>query len=640
MELAEVDVYDPDNFVAAVPHEMLATLRREAPVYRHPRPDGTFFWCVTRHDDVVHTNRDARLFSSWQGGTNIDVHAENLDSMRLMMLNMDPPEHTKLRKIVNKGFTPRVIRQLSDHLADETRRIVDSIAPKGGCEFVTEVAAELPLIAIAEFLGVPVEDRKVLFDLSNRLIGFDDPEFQTSQEEAGAVAAEMYAYAQELAADRRENPRDDIVTALINAEVDGERLSEMEFNLFFLLLAVAGNETTRNAISHGMLALIENPDQRRALLDDPSLIDGAIEEILRWATPVMHFRRTATEDLEIRGERIEAGDAVVMWHMSANRDEDVFADPYRFDIRRDPNAHTMHVAFGGGGPHLCLGAHQRHQGDAGHVHAVVARSFWRQSCTAPVEICRQDGTGSAGAGAEVGVFEFRGDVAGLAHRHDPPVQHDRRVVRDAEDRAGELLDHQDRHAFPGNSGDDFVKLLDDDRGEPHRQLVEEQQRRIDGETAGEREHLLLTARERAGELAAPLAEPRELPVGPLLDVIHVDAGVGRHAQVLADREVRKDPAPLGDRAHAEPGQRVGIRSVDMAPGDVDAPRRRRHLPAGDLESGRLAATVRTEQCDHRSLGHDEVDAVEHLDTAVRSLHALQLEHRRGGAHDSWTSAPR
>jgi cytochrome P450 len=356
MELKDVDVYDPDSFVHGVPHEMFATLRREAPVYKHPRPDGSHFWCVTRHADLVAINRDAKTFSSWLGGATLDMNEEGLETQRMMMLNMDPPEHTKLRKIVNKGFTPRMIRELSDHLEEEARGIVDSIAEKGSCDFVAEVACELPLIAIAEFLGVPREERKRIFELSNRLIGFDDPEFQTSREDAAVAAADLFGFAQELADEKRRHPDDDIVSILLTAEVDGERLSELEFNLFFMLLAVAGNETTRNAISHGMLALIEHPDQRQRLIDDPSLIDSAIEEILRWATPVMNFRRTTTVDTVIDDVEIPAGEPVAFWHMSANRDEAAIPDPFTFDIGRDPNEHTMHVAFGGGGPHFCLGA--------------------------------------------------------------------------------------------------------------------------------------------------------------------------------------------------------------------------------------------------------------------------------------------
>jgi cholest-4-en-3-one 26-monooxygenase len=356
VQLSDVDLNDPDNFVEGVPHEMFAVLRREAPVYAHPDPSG-FYWCITRHDDLVEVNRHAKEFSSWQGGTNIpELPVEDLVMTRQIMLNMDPPDHTKMRKLVNAGFTPRRIRELEEILATRARTIIDAVAERGTCDFVEEVAAELPLQAIADFLGVPQEDRKLLFDLSNKLIGFDDPEFRNDAQGAMDAAGEMFVYAQQMADRKRAEPGDDIVSDLLAAEVDGERLDDMEFNLFFLLLAVAGNETTRNAISHGMLALIEHPDQRRRLLDDPSLLDGAIEEILRWATPVMHFRRTATVDIEIGGQQIAAGDRVVMWHMSANRDEAIFDDPHTFDVGRGPNPHLMHVAFGGGGPHFCLGA--------------------------------------------------------------------------------------------------------------------------------------------------------------------------------------------------------------------------------------------------------------------------------------------
>jgi cholest-4-en-3-one 26-monooxygenase len=356
MELSDVDVYDPENFVADVPHEMFATLRREAPVYRHPHPAGGHFWCITRHADLVAVNRDAATFSSWRGGAVLEDPAD-LESARMLMLNMDAPEHTKLRKIVNKGFTPRMIRNLMDHLHSEARQIVDRVADRDQFDFVTEVAAELPLIAIAEMLGVPTEERKVIFDLSNRLIGFDDPEFQTSAEDATVAAAEMYGFAQEIAAHKRIHPGEDIATALLQAEVDGERLSDLDFNLFFLLLAVAGNETTRNAISHGMLALVQNPDERRRLVEDPALLERGVEEILRWATPVMQFRRTTTQPTEIGGVPIDEGERVVFWHISANRDEAVFGDPYRFDVTRAPDAHASpQIAFGGGGPHFCLGA--------------------------------------------------------------------------------------------------------------------------------------------------------------------------------------------------------------------------------------------------------------------------------------------
>ena len=357
MKLSDIDLYDPDNYVAGVPHEMFATLRREAPVFWHEHPDGGGFWCVTKYDDLVAVNRDTTLFSSWVGSSFLNTpEGGDLETTRLMMLNMDPPEHTKLRMIVNRGFTPRRIKELQDILALRARTIVDRIAAEGSCDFVSDVACELPLQAIAEFLGIPEDDRHMLFEWTNRLIGFDDPEFRTSDEDGKAAAAEIYAYAQGLAEDRRANPRDDIVTALITAEVDGHRLSDLDFNLFFLLLVVAGNETTRNAISHAMLALIEHPDERRRLLDDPALLDSAIEEFLRWASPVMHFRRTATADTELHGQRITAGDRVVIWHISANRDEDVFPDPFTFDIGRTTDKGGTQVAFGGGGAHYCLGA--------------------------------------------------------------------------------------------------------------------------------------------------------------------------------------------------------------------------------------------------------------------------------------------
>ncbi|MCU1499693.1 MAG: cytochrome, partial [Acidimicrobiales bacterium] len=255
MDLDDIDLFDPDAYVEGVPHEQFAFLRQEAPVFRHDT-EGGHYWCITRHEDLVAVNRDAAAFSSWRKTALLNFHDDEgmLEQQRLMMLNMDPPEHSKLRKIVNKGFTPKMIRQLTDHLADEARQIVADGVEHGDVEFVEQVASELPLIAIAEFLGVPRQDRKILFELSNKLIGSQDPEYQVAEGEAQAAAGEMYAYAQQLADDRRSNPRNDIVSTLLEAEVDGHRLDELEFNLFFMLLAVAGNETTRNAISHGMQA--------------------------------------------------------------------------------------------------------------------------------------------------------------------------------------------------------------------------------------------------------------------------------------------------------------------------------------------------------------------------------------------------
>jgi cholest-4-en-3-one 26-monooxygenase len=354
VELKDVDLVDRDTYVKGVPHEMFEVLRREAPVYWHEDPEGPGFWALTRHEDVVLVNRDNELFSSARGSALImEQDEESLEQQRLMMLNMDPPMHTRYRLLVNKGFTPRMVGQLQERARGYVNAMIDDVGEKGECDFVTDIAAELPLQVIAEIMGVPQEERHLVFDWSNRMVGSDDPEYNTTREEAFEASAELYAYANQLAAKKRTNPGDDIISALLHAELDGDRLTELEFDLFFLLLAVAGNETTRNLIAHAQLALMENPAERAKLLADPSLVPQAVEEMLRWGTPVMHFRRTAQRDTEIRGQRIAEGDKVVIWYISANRDESVFDDPYRFDVTRAPNEH---VAFGGGGPHFCLGA--------------------------------------------------------------------------------------------------------------------------------------------------------------------------------------------------------------------------------------------------------------------------------------------
>jgi cholest-4-en-3-one 26-monooxygenase len=363
VELSDINLLDRDVFTKGVPHEWFTYLRANAPVYRHPEPNGPGFWVITKHDDVVHVGRDGHLFSSDQrkGGV---VMIEELPEaerraqdeqaeMGRLMLMTDPPEHTRLRKLVNRGFTPRMINALEPHIRDLTVRIVEDAIAKKDCDFVVDVAAELPLQAIAELIGVPMDDRHKIFDWSNRLVGSEDPEYSVSREQASEAQIEMFMYANSLGAERRETPKDDIITALL-ADMDGDALTEMDFNLFFMLLAVAGNETTRNAISHGMKALLDNPDQYAELVADPSLMESAVEEILRWASPVLYFRRNVTADTEIRGQEIKAGDKVTIWYVSANRDEDVFDDPFRFDIHRNPNPH---IAFGGGGPHHCLGAH-------------------------------------------------------------------------------------------------------------------------------------------------------------------------------------------------------------------------------------------------------------------------------------------
>jgi cholest-4-en-3-one 26-monooxygenase len=351
-----VDVYDPEQYVEAVPHDKFARLRAEAPVYRHDdpeQPDG--FWALTRHADVVYVSRNPELFSSYEKTAMIDEFPQqNIDQQRLLMLNQDPPEHTRTRGLVNRGFTPRMIAALEQRIQDTCDEIVDAALAKGEGDFVTLCAAELPLIVIAELMGVPHDDRHKVFEWSNRMISGTDPEFSTSEEQRLSAATEMWAYANELADEKRKQLQDDIVSKLIIPDDAGNQLSEFEFDMFFMLLAVAGNETTRNAISGGMHALIEHPEQWDKIKEDLSLIPSAADEIVRWVTPVNMFRRTPKRDVEIGGVQIKAGEKVVIYYTSANRDESVFKDPDVFDVAREPNPH---VGFGGGGPHFCLGRH-------------------------------------------------------------------------------------------------------------------------------------------------------------------------------------------------------------------------------------------------------------------------------------------
>ena len=360
MDVAQIDLLDRDRFTQGIPHEWFTWLRANAPVFHHDEPDGDGFWVITRYDDIVTANRDAASLSSSQelgGVVTLEGPMAPFPGTEMagnMMLFMDPPDHTRYRKLVNRGFTPRMIGALEPHVRDLTVGVVEAALAKRDCDFVVDVAAELPLEVIAELLGVPREDRHKLFDWSNRMVGSEDPEYQVSDEHVTEAQIEMFMYAQALAEKRRAAPQDDIVTTLLTAEIDGDSLSEMDFNLFFMLLSVAGNETTRNAIAHGMNAFLEHPDQWTLLVSDPDRhIGTAVEEILRWASPVMFFRRNARRDVTLSGQTIRAGEKISLWYVSGNRDESVFDEPFRFDITRDPNPH---IAFGGGGPHFCLGA--------------------------------------------------------------------------------------------------------------------------------------------------------------------------------------------------------------------------------------------------------------------------------------------
>jgi cytochrome P450 len=385
-----VPLVDPATYEAGPPFELLRRLRAEAPVARveepalHGQPAGPGFWLVLRHADVERVLKDPATFSSWLGATQIR-DAADLDWVRRMMLNMDPPDHSRLRRLLSRSFTPRAVAALTASIEATAARLVDRMiggAAEGRCDFAKDVAADLPLLTLADVLGVPAEDRWLLFDWSNRVIGWQDPDYATSAVFDGtggtAMAREavalrpapgadgrmpdprtragtpdLYAYARLLAEEKRRSPGADVMSILL-AQVDegGGRVSDAEFENMFWLFAVAGNETLRNGLPGGLIALLQHPEQLAALRADPDLLPGAVDEMLRWWTPVMVFRRTATTDVDLGGVRVRAGDKVVVSFTSANRDDAVFADPDRFNVRRAPNPH---LSFGHG-PHFCLGA--------------------------------------------------------------------------------------------------------------------------------------------------------------------------------------------------------------------------------------------------------------------------------------------
>ncbi|MFJ8232471.1 cytochrome P450 [Streptomyces sp. NPDC094448] len=357
------DVTDPDLLQSRVPHPEFALLRRVAPVswcaQRHGVSgfDDDGYWAVTRHADVKYVSTRPELFSSWTNTAvirfNESIRRDQIDVQRLIMLNMDPPEHTRVRQIVQRGFTPRAVSSLRTALRERALRIVDDAVARsrdgGSFDFVSSIAVELPLQAIAELIGVPQEDRSQIFDWSNTMASYDDPEFAVTEEAGIRASMDFLSYAMNLAAARKECPAQDIVTQLVAAG-DAGNLSNDEFGFFVILLAVAGNETTRNAITHGMHAFLSHPDQWELYRRERPATTA--EEIVRWATPVVSFQRTATQDTELGGQRIRKGDRVGLFYSSANNDPEVFEDPETFDITRDPNPH---LGFGGGGPHFCLG---------------------------------------------------------------------------------------------------------------------------------------------------------------------------------------------------------------------------------------------------------------------------------------------
>lgn len=344
------DVSHPDTFGSGFPHEVFRTLRRASPVHWHEGDyqGGRGYWIVSRYETIKTISRQPLLFSSAKG-TSVEDGREDFVSM----ISMDPPAHRRYRALVSAGFTPKRIGEQEAHHREIVRRILDGVVPQGRCDFVVDVAAQLPLRVIAGLLGVPQSACDDLFAWSNRMIGNQDPEYAASLAEASQAAQEMFVFANGLAEDRLAQPKDDLMSAILHGEVGGQRLSTFEFDTFFLLLALAGNETTRNLISHGLLLLLRHPDALEKLRRDASLLPGAVEEMLRFSSPVMYMRRTATEDTELHGQRIRKGDKLLLYYPSANRDEEVFDRPDAFDIERRDN---HHLAFGVG-EHFCIGTH-------------------------------------------------------------------------------------------------------------------------------------------------------------------------------------------------------------------------------------------------------------------------------------------
>src|SRR4051794_8896297 len=338
-----------------------ALLRRDAPVSHHQPPDNLLeveqvdergYWAVVRYEDIRHVSRNPDVFCSGQGTQFGDAPPEMLEASQ-SFLAMDAPRHTKLRGLVSSAFTPRQVKRIEDGIRERAKQIVDEAAPRGGGDFVALIAKRLPLWTISDMMGIPDADREPVVDAADTLVTAADPEVAGEQSPLEALGAALWTlteFATELAAHREKNPGDDLMTGLVQAEIDGDKLTHAEIGAFFVLLSVAGNDTTRHTTSHGMRALTRFPDQRKLLLENP---ETAVEELVRWATPVLTFRRTATQDAELNGVKLTEGDKVVLFYHSGNRDEDAWQDPWRFDVTRDPN---HHVGFGGGGPHYCLGA--------------------------------------------------------------------------------------------------------------------------------------------------------------------------------------------------------------------------------------------------------------------------------------------
>jgi cytochrome P450 len=357
----ELNLTDSALYAQGFPHEVFTRLRRDEPVRWQTFPEGfpgdhdDGFWVLSKHEDIQMVSRHPEVFCAFDG-PQLSNQPEIAGSM---LVSMDGEDHVRQRRLISAGFTPRMVNQLEQQIRRWAETIVDRALERGAIDFVSEIAYKLPMHVIADIVGIPLEDRDWLFTLTNEMLQGGLAEAPQSAERYGRAQIELFGYAQKLGRDKRSNPQDDTWTLLSTVEVetgDGGRtaLSQIELDLFFMLLTIAGSETTRNAVSQGLVALLDHPAQLEQLRAEPAAITLAVEEVLRWSSPVSYFARRATRDTEIRGMPVAEGDRVTMWFPSANRDEDVFGDPFRFDIGRSPNPH---VAFGGGGVHFCLGAH-------------------------------------------------------------------------------------------------------------------------------------------------------------------------------------------------------------------------------------------------------------------------------------------
>jgi cytochrome P450 len=357
----EFNIVNPEHYASyGYPHEVWTRLRRENPVSWWERGEGIPFWVITKHADITSISKQPELFVSGVRLTISHEPEEDNDQFPPTLIQLDPPKHGVYRQLISRRFTPGALRRLNRDVERIGAEIVDSLVAEGDsgeCDFVKKVSAPLPIAVIAWLLGVPREDWNLLFDWTNRTIGADDPEFRregkTATETALEAMTELFTYFAKLVEQRKKNPTDDLISLFATAEVDGKPLPPMDVLAFCLIIVIAGNETTRNGTTGGMLAFIEHQDQLRRLQNDPSLLPSAVEEVVRWSTPIIHFARTATADTEVRGQKIREGDALGIFYASANRDEDIWNDPFRFRIDRNPN---RHLGFGVG-EHFCLGAH-------------------------------------------------------------------------------------------------------------------------------------------------------------------------------------------------------------------------------------------------------------------------------------------